>query len=160
MTKSHPIRARRQQGVTLIEVLITVVIIGIGLLGLAGLQTLSIKANRTALQRSYATLHAYSILDAMRVNRTAALNGDYDIDFDEDPPSGDELPIAGQDVKDWREEIDSTLPAGLGRIVVDKNTRKATIEIQWVDMLEPQDEQDDEAEAEPKTHTFTTESSL
>jgi len=76
---SHPIaagdtakRARRtphQSGFSLIEVMITIVIVAIGLLGFAGLQAYSLKSNRTAMYRSLATIWAYDILDRIRANQ-------------------------------------------------------------------------------------------
>ena len=142
----HRRQNRRQKGVTLIEVLITVLIMGVGLLGLAALQALSIKANRASLQRSYATLYTHDILDSMRANRTAAVTGAYDIDFGP-PPSGSGT-IASTDLTRWRAALVNDLPNGSGQIAVDANGT-ATISVRW-----------DESIASDVTHTFTTESSL
>ena len=49
-------RRRRQKGTTLLEVLVSIVILSVGLLGYAGLQTLSMKNNTSAFQRSQATI--------------------------------------------------------------------------------------------------------
>lgn len=57
-------------GFTLIEVLITLVIFAIGLLTVAGLQTISKKANYDALQRTTATMLAHDIIERMRANAT------------------------------------------------------------------------------------------
>jgi len=56
-------------GVTLLEVLIAVVILAIGFLGVAALQTQAVKATHSAAQKSEATMLAYLMLDAMRANR-------------------------------------------------------------------------------------------
>lgn len=56
------------RGFTLIEVLITLVIFSIGLLSVAGLQTISKKANFDALQRTTASLLAHDIIERMRAN--------------------------------------------------------------------------------------------
>jgi len=61
---------KRQFGFTLIEVLVTMVILAIGLLGLAGLQLSALKNNTTAYERSQATILAYEIIDRMRANGT------------------------------------------------------------------------------------------
>ncbi|MCA1798722.1 MAG: type IV pilus modification protein PilV, partial [Xanthomonadaceae bacterium] len=60
-----------QRGFTLIEVLITLVVFAIGLLTVAGLQTISKKANYDALQRTTASLLAHDIMERMRANSRA-----------------------------------------------------------------------------------------
>tara|TARA_R110002111_G_scaffold8723_3_gene31414 strand:- start:2652 stop:3113 length:462 start_codon:yes stop_codon:yes gene_type:complete len=70
MTKTM-FNSNQQQGFGLIEVLITVVILAIGLLGLAGLQATGLNFNHSAYQRSQATTLAYDIIDRMRANPVA-----------------------------------------------------------------------------------------
>jgi type IV pilus assembly protein PilV len=69
----------RTSGFSLIEVLVSVLVLAIGLLGVAALQTGALKNNQSALQRSQATTLAYSMMDAMRANRSAAIIGQYDL---------------------------------------------------------------------------------
>lgn len=69
--------ARHQGGVGLIEVLVAVLIVSIGFLGVAALQVMSLSTNNSAMARSMATISSYSILDAMRADRTSALSGAY-----------------------------------------------------------------------------------
>lgn len=66
-----------QHGVGLIEILIAVLVLSIGFLGMAALQAKSLSTNNSAMTRSMATIATYSILDAMRVDRTNALAGAY-----------------------------------------------------------------------------------
>ena len=61
--------AINQSGYSLIEVLVAVVIIAVGILGIAGLQVISIQQNRSAMIRAEATKYAADILDRIRVNR-------------------------------------------------------------------------------------------
>ena len=56
------------KGFTLIEVLVTVVVVSIGLLGLAGLQINGLRANMSSEARSKATLLASDIVERMRAN--------------------------------------------------------------------------------------------
>jgi type IV pilus assembly protein PilV len=58
-----------QVGFSLIEVLIALVVIAIGLLGIAGMQALSISNTSTARQRSLAAIQASSMGSMMRANR-------------------------------------------------------------------------------------------
>jgi type IV pilus assembly protein PilV len=60
-----------QNGFTLIELLVTVVIFSVGLLAVAGLQTVSKKATFEAMQRTTAAQVASGLLDDMRANGPA-----------------------------------------------------------------------------------------
>ena len=59
-------------GFTLIEVMIAILVLGIGLLGFALLQTMSVRFAQSANQRTQATNLAYDLLDQMRSNRLLA----------------------------------------------------------------------------------------
>lgn len=67
----------RQSGVGLIEVLVAVLVISVGFLGIAALQAMSLSTNNSAMARSMATIHSYSILDAMRADAASARAGAY-----------------------------------------------------------------------------------
>jgi type IV pilus assembly protein PilV len=68
---------RLQHGFTLLEVLIALVVLSIGLLGLAGLQTVSLRNTGVSTSRTVATQLAYDIADRMRSNVLGTQNGDY-----------------------------------------------------------------------------------
>lgn len=68
----------RQSGVGLIEVLIAVLVLSIGFLGMAALQTKALSNNNSAMVRSIGTIASYSILDAMRIDQAGVGAGDYD----------------------------------------------------------------------------------
>lgn len=69
----------RVRGVTMIEVLVAFLLLSFGILGLSGMQINALKNNQNALQRSQASMLAYYLMDSMRANRPAALNGDYNL---------------------------------------------------------------------------------
>ena len=69
--------ASRQRGVGLIEVLVAVLILSLGMLGMAGLQTRALKANQSSYARTQAVMLSYYILDAMRADRATALGGTF-----------------------------------------------------------------------------------
>ena len=73
---THQLRrgASRTGGFTLIEVLVSLVILSIGLLGIAKLMLFSSRSNDSAYLRSQATELAYEILDNMRANRQEAIS--------------------------------------------------------------------------------------
>lgn len=64
---------RNASGFTLIEVMIAVLVLGVGLLGFALLQTTSVRFAQSANQRTQATNLAYDLLDQMRSNRLLAV---------------------------------------------------------------------------------------
>lgn len=64
---------RRQGGFSMIEVLIALVVLAIGLLGLALLQTMNLRYTKSADQRTKAVNLASSLLDTMRSNRSELL---------------------------------------------------------------------------------------
>jgi len=68
---------KRQSGVSMIEVLVALVILSVGLLGLAMLQGKTMRVNTDAMLRSQATLLANEIIENMRTNTTGAKNGLY-----------------------------------------------------------------------------------
>src|SRR3546814_7827545 len=69
----------RQRGAGLIEVMISVLVMGVGLLGIAAMQATALRNNQSALERTQATVQTYSILDAIRANAEAARAGAYTI---------------------------------------------------------------------------------
>lgn len=71
-------RRKTQSGLSLLEVLVSIVVLAIGLLGLAGLQMTALKSGHSAYMRSQATVLAYDLADRMRASRVAALAGAYD----------------------------------------------------------------------------------
>ena len=62
---------RRERGFSLMEVLIAMLVLAIGLLGLASLQAQSLKFNHESYVRSQATILAYEIMDRMRTTPSA-----------------------------------------------------------------------------------------
>ncbi len=63
----------RQRGVGLIEILVAVLILALGLLGMAGLQANALKTNQSSYARGQAVMLSYYMLDAMRADRSSAV---------------------------------------------------------------------------------------
>ena len=110
---STPSRAG-QAGLTLIEVLVAVLVIAVGLLGLAGLQAGALQSNRIAYERTQASLLAYDITERMRANRNAAIGGNYDNGLT-DTTTGGPAPVPA-DVADWNQRVADQLAAGQGAV--------------------------------------------
>lgn len=120
----------RQQGFTLLEVLVAMLVLSIGLLGLAGLMASSLRNNQSAYYRSQATWLAYDVIDRMRTNRPNAAAYIVGIGGASAEPG-----IAGIDITDWKAMIANTLPEGDGSVAVVAagTARTVTVDIQWND---------------------------
>jgi len=117
---------RPAKGFTLVEVLVTVVIFSVGLLGLAGLQATGIKLNHSSLIRSQATLLAYDIVDSMRANRSNVAN--YALAQSDSKPTSPTTQ-AQRDIVVWLDNLNSFLPSGDGAVTVNGN--RVTVQVWW-----------------------------
>lgn len=110
---------RRQNGATLLEVLVAIIVLALGLLGMAGLQAASLRVNQGALQRSQAVLLAYDILDQMRGNPDGADAGNYNVDID--------ATSANPDVTAWKSKLAVALGPGAKGGICQRNAATWTV---------------------------------
>jgi type IV pilus assembly protein PilV len=127
---NSPIKRKTQRGTTLIETLVALVVLSVGLLGIAALQMTSLRNNRGAHLRSQAQVMAYDITDRMRANRTDALANAYVIALTA-TPTGAGLVLT--DLQQWKNTLAAALPGGDGAIERDGDMFRITI--QWTDSL-------------------------
>ena len=120
-----------QRGVSLIEVLVAVVILTIGLLGLAGLQAGGMRVSQGATFRGLASQYASDMADRMRANADAAKAGSYSLSLGASYPVTMSSAAVTNDVNDWMTRMRAVLPAADGSIVANGN--EVTITIQWDD---------------------------
>ena len=109
----------KNKGFTLIEVLIAMVVLAVGLLGLAGLQASSLSNNQSAYNRSQATQLAYDLADRMRANTSTAALTRYTGAI---PTAGiatcltttgcTSTQMAENDLFEWNSAVTTTLPNG------------------------------------------------
>ena len=152
--RTRPARPRLHNGFTLLEVLIALLVLSIGLLGIGKMMMLSARANDSAYMRSQATALAYTILDAMRANRQAAMANGYDTAMGAFPGpvvctvaapcnSGQQ---AQNDLSLWGNSLAAELPVGQGSvttatapdILTGANNITATVTVQWADKVAEQ----------------------
>lgn len=70
VTARRRLGGRNQQGAGLIEVLVAVLVLAIGMLGLAALQVVTLKNSDSSNERTQAMLHIYGMGDLLRVNKS------------------------------------------------------------------------------------------
>jgi type IV pilus assembly protein PilV len=104
-----------QRGFTLLEILVAIVVLSIGLLGLAGLQAVSLNNNQIAYYRSIASQQAYDMADRMRANQAGvnAAVGNYNNLPTTLPPTGS---MALMDWTQWLANTAAMLPNGTGTV--------------------------------------------
>ncbi|MEO7916602.1 MAG: type IV pilus modification protein PilV [Dokdonella sp.] len=130
MKSNLPLRTR---GFTLLEVLIALVVFSFGMLGLAALQTVSIRTNQSANMRSQAVVLANMALDNMRANRSnlvAYYNDGYASFACTGTPAT--TPVATRDRQVWLQQLACQLPQARGAIVP-LNANEVAVCIRWSD---------------------------
>src|SRR5262245_20462567 len=109
-------RFKQQRGISMVEALVALVVIAVGMLGIAGLYLNSMQASRSAKLRSYAVELAASIGDRIRANREAG--NAYDTENYGGEPSEHECDtarcapdaLAEDDLARWLADIREQLP--------------------------------------------------
>ncbi len=116
---------RTESGFSMVEVMVALVVLAIGLLGIAALYLNSLQAGRTAIYRTQAINLAADLADRIRMNRTA--RDAYAAAFADDPDEVAECvttggceddELAATDLHDWKEAIADQLPDGEGQVDV------------------------------------------
>ncbi len=136
---------KRSQGVSLVEVLVTLIVLSIGLLGLAALQGTGLRYSHSSYLRTQANYLAYDMLDRMRANRTVAEGGGYTIGFTDAVPTTtcvgtgancSAAQLAQHDQREWKNQLSNLLPNGQGNILPPLTLGGGsiiTITVRWAD---------------------------
>ncbi len=134
MTKKIKLKTHKQYGFTLVEVMVAMVIFSVGLLGLAGLQSLGMTNNQTAFNRTIAMQQAYNMSDRIRNNIAGVNATSYDALDTSTPALATNcimaacLPaaLAAFDHFEWNTNNDVLLPEGKGSVTLIARTPLAT----------------------------------
>jgi len=121
---------RGNEGFTLLEILVAVLVLSIGLLGIAGLQVTGLRFNHSAYARTQATLLAYELADRMRANRPTMLPpangynipnvaGGVSVPACETAAGCTAAQMAQNDVFRWQQRLAQVLPNGQGVVCLD-----------------------------------------
>ncbi len=122
---------RRQSGSTLVEVLVSILVLAVGMLGAAGLQMTGMRNSQGSYERTQMTVLMQSMLDAMRNNVAAVDAGQYEYAaWTCTAPVNTNL--ASADVGTWVTNLKSQLnPSACARITC--NARDCTLGVRWDD---------------------------
>ena len=125
-------RLSRQSGTTLMEVLVSLLVLSFGMLGMAGVQGVSLRGNQAAYYRTMATNFSGDIVERMRANLAAVDAGSYDnvaggataSCFTVAGCTGAQM--AAQDVLDWTTSVAAALPLGTAVVCLDSTPTDGT----------------------------------
>jgi type IV pilus assembly protein PilV len=131
----------RQRGLTLVEVLVTVVIAAFGVLGVAGLLVQGASRANTSYARTVVTQKIYALADLMRANPAGVTGGNYN-NMPTCPAAADcsattvtctAAQMAASDLCDWQREVSNTLPSGIGTVTLIPGSNPAvfTVTVNW-----------------------------
>lgn len=120
---------------TLVEVLVALVLISVGLLGVAALHVTSLRGNQESYARSQAVLLAAGILERMRANQIAFAQYEVGLNGTGDEGAGATVLM---DLTAWQTAIDQALPGGAAVAggIIDCTGNIATVTIQWIEREE------------------------
>lgn len=116
---------KRQAGFSLIEVMVAALVLSIGLIGLAGLQAVSLRQNQSAFMRSQVSAMVYDLADRMRANVSGATSNFYNpsmagvTDNCSSTTGCSPQQMAQNDLAEWNAHIVTYLPMGQGFVCVD-----------------------------------------
>jgi type IV pilus assembly protein PilV len=121
-----PVISKLQRGFSLIEVLIALIVMSVGMLGIAGLYVQSLQAGRTSMFRHQAVALAGDVADRIRANPTAGISYTDATGADNGcVATGNDCDTAGMALHDvflWKQQAGNSLPGsaatGGGDVVV------------------------------------------
>lgn len=138
-----PDAGRFQSGFSMLEILVTLVILALGLLGTAALQAQSMRTVKGGQFRSQAVLLAADIGERMEGNKAGAIDGAYVLaagettsgsrDCGAEPCNSDDLALF--DLETWQNNVSDVLPGASWEVTrtVVGNPSVYTIAVSWVD---------------------------
>lgn len=131
---NNPLSSRTHRGSSLLEVMIAVLVLAIGMLGLAALSAVTIKNSNSAAARSQAMMQVYSLFDTLRLDRGQAAAGAYNVNdwtcaAATDPDAGVDYSVFNS----WLGQVQTSLgdPGACGRLVC--GAASCTAGIRWDD---------------------------
>jgi type IV pilus assembly protein PilV len=123
-----------QRGMTLVEILVAIVVLSVGLLGLAGLQLKGLQVNQGSTFRWQAAMLAQDMADRMRADRAGASNGNYTQVLVAGSTPSSTSASAQTELQDWWARV-QMLPGANAKISAPGGpaNNQVTITVGWLD---------------------------
>lgn len=161
--KPYTTARRRIDGFSLVEVMVALVVISVGMLGIAKMQALALASTGTAKMRSLAAIEAASLASTLHANRAywgaitknltvtvsaaGAVTGNPDTSLNTAPsnacnvttaPFCTPAQMAAQDLSDWATSVKAILPKATSTITcnidtTNQNPVTCNIQLQWTE---------------------------
>ena len=147
--QTPPRRRHGEHGFSLVEVLVSIVVLSFGMLGMVGLQAAALQANRDAKNQSTAASMARELAEIMRGNKQTAIGttanpymGTFAAPLSPPTPSycmiaattapcADTLSVANAQMTEWLERLDGELPGAKVTVCLDETPFDANGIPQW-----------------------------
>lgn len=125
----------KQNGMGMIEVLVAMVIMAVGLLGLAAMQVTASRTTTQSAQRTQAILLAEDMIERVRASGNPADTYDGVSVGSEDSCSMDYTPdateVATNDINGWSNSVRCLLADGSGQVAVDAGAGTVEVTLSW-----------------------------
>lgn len=118
---------RAQRGIGMIEVMVAVLVLAIGVLGIAALQAITLKNSGSSAARTQAAIQAYSMMDIIRADRAnlASYNTNIYTTADSGAPGTMDAWLVG-----LRQTVS---PDAMGRVICTEDEMSCSVGVQWND---------------------------
>jgi type IV pilus assembly protein PilV len=135
-TRNRPQNARvntsKSKGFTLLEALVSILLLSVGALGVAGLQAISLKNTRSADQRAAAAHFAQMMVDEAAMRRAETV-GESPTIVDDTFVNVPCTAAAANSISEWRRQLDCAIPGAKGSTSYDSGVNRLIVRVQWDD---------------------------
>lgn len=172
---TSPAGPARAQGFSLVEVLIALIVLSVGLLGIAKMEALALSSTTVSSRRALAAIEAASLADAMHVNRgywaanaaavDITLSGTTVTNPPATPPAAcapcSSAALAAYDLQNWANDLKQMLPNYQATVQCNSSTPvECSIQLQWSEQAVGMNNNQAQATSTPASETGGTSAAI